>query len=312
MKSGGSLDQSLPVLALDVGGTKLAGGVLLGNGVLVCRQEKPTQAEEGAEAVGNRLLELARQVLVDFAVSYSGSPAPVAVGLASAGYINSETGSVLFATDNLPGWTGQPLATMLRTAFGLPAAVANDGACFALAEARLGAGQGYRHVLVTTVGTGVGGGIVIDGELYCGWQGRAGAIGHLCIEPVNGRACTCGLYGCLESYTAVRIMVAESGYTSIQELAAHYAAGNEESAVEEAAMWLGRGLASLAHVLGPEAIIIGGSVGLLGERYLEAVQSSFRRHAMPLHHAIAILPAQLAADSGLVGAGLLARESATA
>jgi glucokinase len=296
-----------PVLALDVGGTKLAGAMLAGDGALLCRRETPTHAAEGADAVLNRLLELGRQVLADYAAANPHASAPTAVGLASAGYIDPETGAVLFATDNLPGWTGQPLAAILRTAFGLPAAVANDGACFALAEAHLGAGQGYRHLLVATIGTGVGGGIVIDGALHSGWQGRAGAIGHLCVQPVNGRPCTCGLAGCLESYSATRIMVAESGYTSIQELAECYAAGNEEPTVAEAALWLGRGLASLAHVLGPEAIVVGGSVGLLGERYLAAVRESFLHHAMPLHYAVAILPAQLAADSGLLGAGLLAR-----
>lgn len=307
MASNVALEHDHAVLALDVGGTKLAGGVLAADGTLLCRQERPTHAGEGAGAVLDRLLEVGRHVLADFAAANPHAPAPVAIGLASAGYIDPETGAVLFATDNLPGWTGQPLAATLRNAFGVPVAVANDGACFALAEALSGAGQGYRHLLVVAVGTGVGGGLIIDRRLYCGWQGRGGAIGHLCVEAVNGRPCTCGLQGCLESYTAVRIMVAESGYTSIQELAAHYAAGNEEPAVEEAARWLGRGLASLAHILGPEAIVVGGSVGLLGERYLTAVRDSFQRHAMSLHRAIAILPAQLAADSGLLGAGLLAR-----
>lgn len=307
MASDAPPDHDQPVLALDVGGTKLAGGVMVAGGTLLCRRETPTHAAEGADAVLNRLIDLGCHVLADFSAAHPNALVPAAVGLASAGYIDPGTGAVLFATDNLPGWTGKPLAAILHTAFGLPAAVANDGACFALAEAHLGAGRGYRHLLVATVGTGVGGGVVIDGALYGGWQGRAGAIGHLCVQPVNGRSCTCGLAGCLESYSATRIMVAESGYTSIQELAECYAAGNEEPAVAEAALWLGRGLASLAHTLGPEAIVVGGSVGLLGERYFTAVRESFLHHAMPLHHAVAILPAQLAADSGLLGAGLLAR-----
>jgi glucokinase len=307
MASVASPDYDPPVLALDVGGTKLAGAVLAADGALLCRRETPTHADQGADAVLDRLLELGRLVLADYAAANPDASATAAIGLASAGYIDPQTGSVLFATDNLPGWTGKPLAAILRTAFGLPAAVANDGACFALAEAHLGAGRGYRYLLVVTVGTGVGGGVVIDGALYGGWQGRAGAIGHLCVQPVNGRPCTCGLVGCLESYSATRIMVAESGYTSIQELAECYAAGNEEPAVAEAAHWLGRGLASLAHVLGPEAIVVGGSVGLLGTRYLAAVRENFFRHAMPLHHGVVVLPAQLAADSGLLGAGLLAR-----
>ena len=184
----------------------------------------------------------------------------------------------------------------------------NDANCFALAEAALGAGQGYRHLLVVAVGTGVGAGIVIDGRLYSGWQGKAGEVGHFCVEPVNGRPCTCGLTGCLESYTATRIMVAKSGYPSIQRLAEHYGAGQTIPAVEEAALWLGRGLATMAHILGPEALVIGGSVGLLGERYLNLVRQSYRQHAMLSYQSIPLLPAQLAADTGLLGAGLWARE----
>jgi glucokinase len=202
-----------------------------------------------------------------------------------------------------------PLGKFLRDAFGLPSFVENDAACFALAEATLGAGQGYRHLLVVAVGTGVGGGIIVDGKLYSGWQGRAGAIGHLCVEPRNGRPCTCGLTGCWESYTATRIMVAQSGFASVQLLADHYRAGNAAPAVDEAASWLGCGLASLSHTLGPEAIVVGGSVGMLGERYLAAVRASYARCSMVLHQAIPILPGQLQADSGLLGAGLMARRA---
>jgi glucokinase len=301
------MQPSPSVLVLDVGGTKLAAGIMTAENEILCRAESATLAQEGAAVVLERLMSLGRQVLEGFALERPQLPAPAAVGLASAGYIDAQRGVVLFASENLPGWTGQPLSEQLQSGFALPAVVANDAACFAVAEANLGAGRGCRHLLVVTIGTGVGGGIVVDGELYSGWQGRAGAIGHLCVQPVNGRPCTCGLVGCLESYTATRIMVAESGYSSIQTLAAHYVAGSEEPVVDEAAFWLGRGLASLAHTLGPEAIVVGGSVGLLGERYLDVVRHSFYNHAMPLHHGTQIKPAGLAADAGLIGAGLLAR-----
>jgi glucokinase len=302
------MNDSASVLLFDVGGTKLAAGVMVDRSTILCRSEVATDASEGATAVLERLIDLGRQVLEGFALEQPALAAPTAVGLASAGYIDQTTGIVQYATGNLPGWTGQPLAQRFKEAFGLPAVAANDAACFALAEAALGAGQGYRQLLVVAVGTGVGGGIVIDGQLYGGWQGRAGAIGHICVQPVDGRACTCGLTGCLEPYTATRIMVAESGYPSIQELAIRYTSGTEEPAVDEAALWLGRGLASLAHTLGPEAIVIGGSVGLLGPRYFDGVRRSFQQHVMPLHQSIVLLPSNLASDSGLLGAGLLARQ----
>jgi len=296
------------ILVLDVGGTKLAVGVMLADGQIVCRQETATLAEEGADAILNRTVALGRSVLTIFRNEQPAYEAPCAVGLASAGYIDHEAGEVLFATDNLPGWTGQPLAAQLHIAFDLPVAVANDAHCFALAEAQIGAGRGHRHVLVVAVGTGLGGGSVIDGRLYTGWQGRAGAIGHLCVERVGGRPCSCGLTGCLESYTATRIMVTMSEFSSIQKLAAHYTSGGDGPAVDEAAAWLGIGLSSLAHTLGPEVIVIGGSVGLLGERYFAAVRQSFVAHTMPIHAQTPVRAAHLQADSGLLGAGILARQ----
>jgi glucokinase len=297
-----------PVLVLDVGGTKLAAGIMLPTDRLVCRAETATRAQEGAAAILARLIALGHAVLADYRRQETNPPMPAAIGLASAGYIDADSGQVLFATDNLPGWMGQNLSERLTAAFALPAFVANDAHCFTLAEAVLGAGRRYRHVLVVAVGTGVGGGSVVAGRLYTGWQGRAGAIGHLVVEPTGGRRCSCGLSGCLESYTATRIMVAESGYPSIQTLAADYAAGAAMPAVDAAAGWLGIGLASLAHTLGPEVIVVGGSVGLLGERYLAAVRQSFVAHTMPIHAITPILPALLQADSGLFGAGLLARQ----
>lgn len=296
-----------PLLVLDVGGTKLAAGLLLGDDQIHYRVETLTLAREGAAAVLQRLIRLGRQVL-----GLAAGLTPVAVGLASAGYIDHASGAVLFATDNLPGWTGQALGQQLQAAFDLPAFVENDAACFALAEATLGAGRGYDHVLVVAVGTGTGGGIIVNGLLYTGWQGRAGAIGHHCVEPVNGRPCSCGLHGCWESYTATRIMVERSGFSSIQALAAHYTAGGAVPAVDEAARWLGIGLASLVHVLGPQAIVVGGSVGLLGPGYLQAAAQAYRTHVMPHYHAIPLLPGQLEADTGLLGAGVLARRAVRA
>ena len=298
---------SAPICVMDIGGTKLAAGVMLADNTIHHRHELPTLAQEGAETVFQRLTTLGAQVMA--AYHQHQPPAPVAaIGVASGGQIEPTTGQVVHATDNIPGWTGLALGARLADHFHLPAFVENDANCFALAEAALGAGQGYRHLLVVAVGTGLGAGIVIDGRLYSGWQGKAGEVGHLCVEPVNGRPCTCGLSGCLESYTATRIIVARSGYPSIQQVAAAYGAGATIPAVDEAALWLGRGLAAAAHVLGPEAIVVGGSVGLLGERYLALVQQSYRDHAMLSYRKIPVLAAQLAADTGLLGAGIWARQ----
>lgn len=299
-----------PICVMDIGGTKLAAGMMLADNTIHYRYELPTLAQEGAAAVFQRLTTLGTQVLAAYGQTQPTCPV-AAIGVASGGQIEPSTGQVIHATDNIPGWTGLPLGANLAAHFGLPTFVENDANCFALAEAALGAGRGYRHLLVVAVGTGLGAGIVIDGRLYSGWQGKAGEVGHLCVEPINGRSCTCGLSGCLESYTATRIIVARSGYPSIQQVAAAYSAEVAIPAVDEAALWLGRGLANMAHVLGPEALVVGGSVGLLGSRYLGLVQQSYQKHAMLSYRKIPIVAAQLAADTGLLGAGLWARQCVT-
>lgn len=292
-----------PILVFDIGGTKIAAALLFSDLSLHYRQQLPTLAHEGAQAIFARMVQVGRAVLSAVAADEM----PVAVGVATGGQVDVPTGTVIHATDLIPGWTGFALGPMLSTALGLPVFVDNDANCFTLAEAITGAGQGYRHLLVVAIGTGVGGGIVVDGDLYRGWQGKAGEVGHFTVQHANGRSCSCGRSGCLEAYTATRVIVARSGYPSIQALGADYRTGMKIVAVDEAAEWLGMGLASLAHILGPEAIVIGGSVGLLGERYLERVQQSFCNNAMPSYQKTALKLATLAADSGLIGAGILAQ-----
>lgn len=291
---------STQFLALDVGGTKLAAGLLVGNS-LQARQEVPTLAAEGAESILARLVQLAQ------AVVGQASALPVAGGVASAGQIDPDSGDVVFATDNLPGWTGLALGRRLAEALGFPVFVENDVNAFALAEAQFGAGRGYRHQVLVAVGTGVGGGIVVDGKLYSGHLGRGGEIGHICVVR-GGRPCTCGQIGCLESYAGMRVMMPASGYDSLHVLAEDYRAGKSIPAVDEAAQWLGHGLAVAAHMLGPQVLLVGGSIGLLGERYLDAVRQSYQIAAMKSYRDIPILPTQLGADSGLLGAGLYARQ----
>lgn len=300
--------QNQPVLAIDVGGTKLAAAIMLPDHSLHHRHETPTLAWEGAEAILSRIIALAGEVMATYHTTTPSAQPVAAVGVASAGQIDSSRGQVVFATENLPGWTGLKLSEELSIPLSLPVFCENDVNCFALAESVLGAGQGYRHLLLVAMGTGVGGGLVINGQIYSGASGRAGEVGHFCLEPTNGRPCTCGLSGCLEVYTATRIILEASGYNSLQDLAAVYQGGAVIPAVDEAATWLGCGLASLAHILGPEAIIIGGSVGLLGERYMQTVKQAFMTKAMASYRNIPLLTTQLGPDSGLLGAGLVARQ----
>jgi glucokinase len=296
-----------PILVFDIGGTKVAAGVLMPNYTVSHRREITTQAAEGPEHVATRIVVLGREVLSAFTAENAARVR--CAGVASAGQIDRQTGVVSYATFHLPGWIGFPLGARLRDGLEMPVAIDNDVNCHALAETMLGVGRSYRHFLLAAIGTGVGGGIVIDGKLYRGRLGGAGEIGQVMLVPEGGRPCSDQLTGCLEVYTAMSVMMQRSGYASVQEMATDYAAGKPIPAVEEAALWLGRGLASIAHMLAPEAILIGGSAVLLGVRYLAAVKSSFAEHTLASHRKIDLLFTQLGADSGLIGAGLVASEA---
>jgi glucokinase len=245
-----------PVLVFDIGGTKIAGGVSVG-GAIHCRTEVATGAADGPDAVLGRIVSLGRKVLTAFACAFPAAGEPAVAGVATAGQVDPTTGTLVFATDSLPGWIGLALGPQLAAALGLPVFVDNDVNCFALAEAMVGAGRGYRHLLLVAVGTGIGGGLVVDGQLYRGRRGGAGEIGQILVVPDGGRPCSGALTGCLEAYAATSVMVARSGYPSIQALAAEYLSGVSVPAVDEAAGWLGYGLASAAHMLAPEAILVG-------------------------------------------------------
>jgi glucokinase len=296
-----------PILVFDIGGAKVAVGVLAPELTLSHRREIATQAAEGPERVTARIVALGHEVMAAFTAE-TGLQARRA-GVASAGQFDRQTGVVSYATFHLPGWIGFPLGARLGDGLEMPVGIDNDVNCHALAEAVLGAGRPYRHFLLAAVGTGVGGGVVIDGKLYRGRRGGAGEIGQVMLEPEGGRPCSDRLTGCLELYAATSVMVQRSGYASVPALAAAYTTGMDVPAVDEAALWLGRGLASIAHVLAPEAILIGGSAALLGVRYLTAVTHHFALHTLPSHRDIPLLFTQLGADSGLIGAGLVASET---
>ena len=297
-----------PILVFDIGGTKVAAGVLGPAFAVLQRSEIATDAAAGPKRVVERIIALGRTVLAGYAAAYPDRQMPQRAGVASAGQIDRASGTVSFATFHLPGWIGFPLGQCLAAGLDMPVAVDNDVNCHALAEAILGAGRPFQHFLLAAVGTGVGGGIVIDRKLYRGRRGGAGEIGQIAVVPYEGRPCSDHLTGCLELYAATSVMVQRGGYPSIQALAAHYGTGAAVPAVDEAADWLGRGLATIVQVLAPEAVLIGGSAVLLGDRYLAAVAASCAEHTLPSHREIPLVFTQVGADSGLIGAGLVALE----
>lgn len=299
------------VIALDVGGTKVAGGVVDARGTLLQREQVPTNAACGPEALMATLIALATRL-------HAAHPGVGAIGVSSAGQIDHRTGRVIYANDHLPGWTGAEIGACLRTALGLPVAVDNDVNALALAEATHGAAAGRRVVIVVAVGTGIGGAIVLDGRLFRGVSGVAGELGHISLAT-GGPRCACGQRGCLEVYaTGPHIAAAYARAADLHcplglpEVVARAANGDRaaRAAFAQAGHQLGRALAGLVNTLNPDAIVVGGGVMAARELLLTPLRAALDRHALgPARQAVTVLPAALGADAGLIGAGLLAHRA---
>ncbi len=311
-------------LAFDVGGTKLAAGLVDRQGKLIYRQETLTLASQGREAILERMHQLGQVVLAE-----AGEVDIAAVGVATAGQVNSASGEVVYATPNLPGWSGLNLGARMQAMFGHPAVIENDVKAMAQGELHFGAAEGYQDVLCLTVGTGIGGAIISGGSVLRGYAGGAGEVGHFSIDNIHGRACNCGGKGCLETYASTRALLRDfvaahhagnrpefiekkAEQWTAQDVARAYAARTEpewpelHQVVNQAADWLGLGLAALFNVLDPQLIVVGGSIQLFGEPYLQRVHSAMVERATRLIRPLPVIFSSVGADGGLLGASVLA------
>jgi glucokinase len=245
-------------------------------------------------------------------------PQARAVGVGSAGQIDHESGVVVFANENLPGWTGMNIRARLEAVTGLPAVVDNDVNVAALAEARLGAAVGKQVVLMVTIGTGIGGALVLGDRLFQGATGVAGEIGHMPLT-LNGARCSCGKRGCLETYASgPRIATAYARAAGLErpvalpEVMERARVGDRiaRRAFLRAGLRLGQALAGLVNALNPDAIVIGGGVLAAWELLCAAVQQQLERSALPAAaHAVTIEPAALGNEGGVLGAAILAHDA---
>ena len=295
------------VLALDIGGTKIAGGLVDGEGRVLFHREIPAPVNEGAGAVLRHAI-----TLLD-AIGAESRAAPVAVGVSTGGQVDA-AGNIVHATGLIPGWASVPLRQTLEDHFGLPAAILNDGSAAALGEAHFGAGRGHATVLGLTLGTGLGGGMVVEGELFAG----ATALGHVKVVR-EGRACTCGNAGCLEVYVNGAALLHEynarapgSALASAREVAARIALGDPAAcdAVRAVGEWLGFGLAGILSALRPTVVVVGGGLAQVGDLLLESARLSLQAHAFPTLRATPVVPAALGPQAGLVGAAVYAQQHA--
>jgi glucokinase len=311
---GAGAEQLPPVLALDIGGTKLAAGVVDDSGHVYSFAAAPTQPEQGAEEGLARLWELGRQAVKESGIGWSEIDA---VGICAGGPLDPEQG-ILIAPLHLQGWEDVPLTALAERTYGRPAVLENDATAAAAGEHRYGAGAGTRHMVYLTISTGVGGGVIVDGRLYRGAMGNGAELGHVTVDW-KGRPCRgCGRRGCLEAYvsgTSIAERAREAGLDS--RTAADVAAAARGGDTVARAVWeetvaaLACGLTSLVNAFEPEVVVLGGGVSRSGEQLFEPVRERVRADAMtPAGRAARIVPAALGDHVGVVGAAAIVYERA--
>lgn len=306
-------------IGIDAGGTKILAVRVARDGAIVDRAEAETPAED-EEATLAAMVRVASNLL---------TPAVLAVGVGAAGMVDVAEGILRFAP-NL-AWRDLPIAGRMHAALNVPVQLDNDANAAAYAEHRFGAGRGYRQVLLVTVGTGIGGGIVTDGRLVRGANGFAAEVGHVVVQP-DGPRCGCGNRGCWEqmaSGAAIgrlgREEVRRSPASPLVGMAGGDAdavsgrivteaalAGDEvaRGIVAEVGRWLGVGLAGLANILDPQVIVVGGGAVAAGDLLLEPARAAFAEYVEGVGYRprVPLVAAELGADAGAVGAGALALE----
>lgn len=249
----------MKVIGIDIGGTKILGGIINTNGNLIKLKETPTQAKLGREVILKNLFNTIDNLIDEDTKG---------IGIGSAGRINFDTGVVEYATDNLPGWTGCNLKEILEKKYKIPVVVDNDVNAAAIGEMWLGSGKGYKSMLVMTIGTGVGGAIIYNGELIRGASWSAGEIGHMILYP-EGRQCNCGQRGCLEQYasgTAIykeyNELLGEEKVSSAKEVFELYKENDDIAmkVINSFIKSLTLSIVSLKNIIDPEVFIIGGGV----------------------------------------------------
>jgi glucokinase len=309
-------------VGVDVGGTKVLGGVVddQGNVVKTSRRDTP---HEGGAALTATIADVARELAAEYEVAR--------VGVSAAGFVSSDRKTML-ATPNIAGWNGVQLEEQLASQIGLPVVLENDGNAAAWGEKRFGAGRGKANMLLLTIGTGIGGGIIVNDQLLRGAFGIAAEVGHLRVLP-EGHLCGCGARGCFEQYASGNALLrhAREAIAASPDLARGLLSRGDGTlegltgrAITEAAregdqvalaafnttaQWLGAGIASLSVLLDPECVVIGGGVIDAGEILLAPTRLAMERY-MPFagkHPYPDIIAATLGNEAGLVGAADLAR-----
>lgn len=292
---------------VDIGGTKIAVGVVDQSGRVLEKNQCATDVQRGFDHAMRQVTTMLHQCAEQAEVKLYG------IGIGCAGPLDSANG-ILGNVNNLPGWKGGNPVEILSRVFGVPAALENDADAAALGELRWGAGRSKTRLLYVTVGTGIGVSVILDGKVYRGVDGCHPEIGHHIIDPA-GPPCTCGARGCWESFAAGPAMTVllrkdtpagrENGNLNAREIFAQAQDSEEwaQRAVEREAYYLGLGLANLITLFAPEVIVLGGSVMKSAHLFLDRMREVIRQNCklVPVDR-VEIKLASLGADAGLIGA----------
>lgn len=311
-------------IGVDLGGTDIKAGLLSEDGSLSYRMVVSTRVDDGAKPIATRIADTIRKIINATESESQQNRKIIGIGIGAPGLIIANSGIIHFSP-NFPGWTDIPLLDYVSTELDeidLPLYIDNDVNVMVLGELHHGAGVGYENVVALTLGTGVGGGVVIGRQVYHGSWNTAGELGHTIVQP-NGRKCGCGNKGCLEAYAGAKGIVertqqriAEGKKTSLayDELTpkqiANAANDGDKLAVEifsETGRYIGIALTSIAHILNPQIAIIGGGIAAAGESLLfQHIRKEFKQRTMDIPSEMEIIPAKLGNQAGLVGAAMLA------
>ncbi|WP_037285816.1 ROK family glucokinase [Saccharibacillus sacchari] len=309
-------------VGMDLGGTTIKVGLCSESGVLLHTYEGPTGVAEGPETVISNMANYVRRVVEESPYSWEQL---AGVGAGVAGFTNVRDGIIVMAPNI--GFKDVPIRAILEERLGKPVKIDNDANVAALGEAWSGAGAGIENCVCYTLGTGVGGGIIINGRIYQGFSGMAGEIGHIDVVPdLEAIQCGCGKVGCLETVSSAtgiirmakeavergeRTFIADASEITAKTVFDAAKAGDEVALriVKRAAFYLGKSMAAVAAVLNPQSFIIGGGVSKAGDILFEPIRETFAQLTPePLQQGVQIVPATLGNNAGMIGAaGLLIR-----
>lgn len=308
------------VVGVDLGGTNLKAALVSRERKLLAKLSRPTRAEGGPEAVMEAMAEAVDALLAEHG---AGRDSVIAAGFGAPGPMDWQSG-VVYSPPNLPGWKDVPLAEEMRSRLGIPCFVDNDANVACYGEYWMGAGQGTENMAVLTLGTGVGGGVVVFGRLLRGPDGTAAELGHLKVQR-DGRGCGCGGTGCLEAYASVSGMLrtAREGIASGEGASLLARCGGDAASLtgkdlfeaardgdgfarwvfEETAVWLGLGVASIVHYQNPERVVLCGGMIAAGPLLFEPVRRTVIENTFAVPgRRCEIVAAGLGSDSGVLGA----------